>query len=57
MNTVSFPGVKWPEHGVDHPSGKVNKAIDLSHLWAFVACYRVTFNFLPLIIVYNITQS
>jgi hypothetical protein len=32
MGTVSFPGVKWPEHGVDHqppPSAEVKERVEL----------------------------
>ena len=48
--TGSFPGVKRPGRGVDHPppsSAEVKEriAIPLLPLWAFVACYRVTFTF------------
>jgi hypothetical protein len=45
-------GVKRPGHGVDHPdphhSAEVEVRVELyicSPLWAFVACYRVTFTF------------
>jgi hypothetical protein len=42
----SFPGVKWPGHGVDHSppsSAEVKERVELYLycLWAFVACYRV----------------
>jgi hypothetical protein len=47
---VSFPGVKWPGRGVNHPpptSAEVKEggAIALLHLWAFVACSRVNFGY------------
>ena len=45
MRTGSFPGVKRPGRGVDHPpptSGEVKDGVEL-YLWAFVACYRVKF--------------
>ena len=38
MGTGSFPGVKRPGRGVDHPP-------HLAPLWAFVACSRVNFTF------------
>jgi len=46
MGAGSFPGVKRPGRGVDHPSHpapmlKKSRAIPLLHLWVFVACYRV----------------
>jgi len=47
MGTRSFPGVKLPGHGVDHPphlvprQKKKGRAIPLLPLWAFVACSRV----------------
>ena len=53
MGTRSFPGIKLPGHGVDHPpppksSAEVKekvevRGISLLHLWAFMACYRVNF--------------
>jgi hypothetical protein len=50
MGTGSFPGVKWPGRGVDHPPLLVPRlrkstAIPLLHLWAFVACSKVNFTF------------
>ena len=45
MGTGSFPGVKRPGGGVDHPppsSAEVEGRVELymcSPLWAFVACY------------------
>jgi hypothetical protein len=50
MGTGSFPGLKWPGRGVNHPppsSAEVAKsrALPLLPLWAFVACYRVTYTF------------
>jgi hypothetical protein len=45
---VSFPEVKRPPHGVDHPPHLAPKlksrAIPLHPLWAFMVCYRVNFN-------------
>ena len=48
MGTWSFPGVKRPGLGVDHPSPsstEVKEIVDLisTPLWAFVAGYRVNF--------------
>jgi hypothetical protein len=48
MDTESFPGVKWPECGVDHhphlaPGLKKSRATPLLPLWAFVSCPRVNF--------------
>jgi hypothetical protein len=52
MRTGSFPGLKWPWYGVDHPppsSAKV-RAMLLFPLCASVARYRVTFTLsLPVI--------
>ena len=50
MGTGSFPGVKRPERGVDHPPSssaevKERVVIPLLPLWAFVACSRVNFTF------------
>jgi hypothetical protein len=48
MGTGSFPGVKRPGRGVDHPtpsSADVKGRVELP-LWAFVACSRVNFIFL-----------
>jgi hypothetical protein len=51
MGTGSFPGVKRPGHGIDHPLPtrvKVKKRVELylySPLWAFVVCSRVNFTF------------
>jgi hypothetical protein len=51
MGTGSFLGVKWPGHGVDHPSpssGEVKERVELylySHL-AFVA-FSKKVNFTP----------
>jgi hypothetical protein len=39
---VSFPGVKRPGRGVDHPpSSSVRVKERVEPLWAFMACYRV----------------
>ena len=51
VGTGSFPGVKRPGRGVDHPSPSRAAVIDgtatiLLPLWVFVACSRVTFNFI-----------
>jgi hypothetical protein len=57
MGTGCFPGVKWPGRGVDHPptsSAEVRERVELCiyyNLWAFVACYRVNFTFLIIIII------
>ena len=50
MGTGSFPGVKRPGHGADHPpsySAKVKERVSytLLHLLAFMACYGSTFTF------------
>jgi hypothetical protein len=50
MGTGYFPGVKWPERGVDHsphlaPRLK-NRATHLLTQWAFMARPRVTFTYL-----------
>jgi hypothetical protein len=51
MGTGSFPGVKRPGRGVDHPpssSAKVKERVQLytsTSLWAFMACSRVTFTY------------
>ena len=51
MGTGSFPGVKRPGRGADHPPpSKVprpwkGRAIPLLTLWPSVACYRETFTF------------
>ena len=46
---VSFPEVKWPGRGVDHPpssSAEVKeKVVILLPLWAFMACFKVKFTF------------
>ena len=51
VGTGSFPAVKWPERGVDHPPPysaevkKKSKSIPLLPLRAFVSCSRVDFTF------------
>ena len=50
MCTGSFPGVKRPERGVDHPppyKAEVKERVEtpLLHFWDFVGCYRMTFTF------------
>jgi hypothetical protein len=51
---VSFPGVKRPGRGVDHPpqsSAEVKERVELylcSPFWAFVACSKVNFTFTSL---------
>jgi len=49
MGIGSFPGVKRPRRGVDHPSlssAEVKEgAIPLLPLWVFVACSRMNFTF------------
>jgi hypothetical protein len=55
MGTGSFLGVKLPGYGVDHLppfSVAVKERVELyiyCHLWALVACYRMTFTctFIP----------
>jgi hypothetical protein len=52
MGTVSFPGIKLPGHGIDHPPPssaefEESRAIHLLPLWVFMACSRVNFTFLP----------
>jgi hypothetical protein len=45
VGTGSFPGVKRPGRGVDHPpssSAEVKERVEL-YLWAFMACSRVNF--------------
>jgi hypothetical protein len=47
MGTGSFPGVKRPGRGLDHPptsSAEVKETVVLL-LWTFVACSRVNFTF------------
>jgi hypothetical protein len=66
IGTVSFRGgggVKRPGRGIDHPptsSAKVKERVEppripLLPLWAFVACYRVTFTF-TVITFYAVTS-
>ena len=50
MGTGSFPGVKRPGRGVDHPlriTAEVKERVELNIrillLWAYVACSRVNF--------------
>ena len=48
MGTGSFPGIKRPGRGVDHPppsSAEVKERVELYlySLWALMACSRVTF--------------
>ena len=47
MGTGSFPGVKRPGRGVDHPPHPApmlkSRAITLLPLWAFVVCFRVNY--------------
>ena len=50
MGTASFPGVKRPGRGVDHPlpsraEVKERVVIPLLTLWDFVICFRVNFTF------------
>ena len=50
MGTGSFPGVKRPGRGVDHPPHltprwKKEYGYTSTPLWAFEACYRVKFTF------------
>jgi hypothetical protein len=54
MGTGSFPGAKRQGRGVRHPplsSAEAKERVELYpllHPWAFVACYRMNFTFLPL---------
>jgi len=54
VGTGSFPGIKRPERGVDHPSpssAEVKERVELIpllSLWAFVACSRVNFYYYAL---------
>jgi len=47
IGTGSFPGVKWPGRGVDHPppsSAEVKERVELylySPFWTFLACSRM----------------
>ena len=48
MGTGSFPRLKRPGRGVDHPlpsNAEVKERVELLPLWAFMACYRETFTF------------
>jgi hypothetical protein len=50
MGTGSFPEVKRPRRGVDHPSHlaqrlKKEYSIPLLPFWAFIACSRLNFTF------------
>jgi hypothetical protein len=50
MGTGSFPGIKRPGRGVDHPppsSAEVKERVELYlySLWAFMACSRENFAF------------
>ena len=50
MGTGSFPGVKRPGPGADHPPtskcrGHERVWLPLLPLWAFMACYGRTFTF------------
>ena len=55
MGTGSFPGVKRPGRGVDHPPpsqvprSRKSRVIPLLTLWAFMACYGST--------IYNYTRD
>jgi hypothetical protein len=61
--TVSFPGVKRPGRGVDHPTPtsalvkRNSKTIPLLHLWAFVVCYGVNFTFTFVVVATKIEGS
>ena len=60
---VSFPGVKRPGRGVDHPlpfSAEVKERVELyiyPPLWAFVACYRVNFTFLYRLLIFFLFRN
>jgi hypothetical protein len=52
MSRVSFPGVKQPGYGIDHPppfnvsvKEKIELAVPLLPLWAFVASSVANFTF------------
>ena len=51
MGTESFPGVKRPGRGADHPPlpsvprSRKSRAIPLLSLWDFMVCYGNTFTF------------
>jgi hypothetical protein len=51
MGSGSFPGIKRPGRGVNHPppsSAEVEERIEIyiySLLWVFMACSRVNFTF------------
>jgi len=50
MDTGSFPGIKRPRRGVDHPppfSAAEEERVEppLFHLWAFIACSREKFTY------------
>jgi hypothetical protein len=53
MGTRSFPGIKWPERGADHPPPS---SVEVENEYSYTstprlgheACYRVKFTFLLL---------
>ena len=56
MGTGSFPGVKRPRRGVDHPPHlpprfNNSRAIPVLHLWTLMTCSRVNFTFFYLYIL------
>jgi hypothetical protein len=58
--TRSFPGLKRPERGVDHPppsSAEVNEKVELIRLWAFMACSKVNFTLHALISLCSLKHS
>ena len=49
VGTRSFLGVKWPGHGIDHPPPSSAEVKERRYsLWAFMACSKADFTFLPL---------
>jgi hypothetical protein len=54
MGTGSFPVVKRPGRGIDHPphlAPRLSRAIPLLSLWTFVTFSRVNFNYIIIIII------
>jgi hypothetical protein len=54
MGTGSFPVVKRPGLGVDHPphlAPRLSRAVPVLPLWTFVTFSRVNFNFIISIII------
>ena len=59
MGTGSFPEVKWPERGDDHPSHSAVLRMDWAYASAFPVCQHVHVmgRFLPLHKITNISGS